>query len=424
MRCGLLGKTLEHSYSPLLYEQFGIRNYVLHELPPAEVAQFVRGYAPKGERAALNVTIPYKKTVLPLCDSLSAVARRLGNVNTLLWDADGKLYGDNTDYAGFLFLLQCASTEPCGKEALILGTGGAAQTAALALQGLGAHSVTLLTRKELESSAIPENCAQAQILINATPVGMYPANAEQPFSITRLPQLEWVADLIYNPLHTPLLLEAQAHGIPNTNGLSMLAGQGCAAAALFLREKIESQRAERVYRTLLHRVENIVLIGMPGCGKSTVGQALAKKTKRGFVDTDVLLEVETGYSPAQFIAQKGEAAFRTAEAKVLQKAAKESGLVIATGGGSILRDENRIALRRNGRLYWLQRPLASLSVHSRPLSGDLTRLYEQRRPLYEQAADASIDAAQTVPQIAQDILEEFYAYTGAQRSESESAGDA
>ena len=409
---GLLGEKLGHSHSPLIQAQFGITDYRLFPTPPTQVEAFVRG----GNLAGLNVTIPYKKAVMPLCATLSDVARRLGNVNTLTFGPNGAIHGHNTDYEGFCHMLARAGITLVGKKVVILGTGGAAQTARAAAQDLGADAVFMISRSgELHYGNL-ETCSAAQILINATPVGMFPHNEDCPVSLDSFPALEGVADLIYNPLRTNLLLAAQARGIPCAGGLSMLVEQGRAAAESFLMRPIDRMETERAHATVLGKIENIVLIGMPGSGKTTVGKQIAQVLGRELLDTDEMILSDTGRLPSDILRQEGEEAFRAIEADAVARAASRSGVVVATGGGAILREENRAALRRNGRIYWLRRPLAGLAVEDRPLSGDLRALYAVRAPLYAAAANAAIDATADANETAERIVTEFEEHTGAERA--------
>lgn len=411
MRYGVLGEKLSHSFSPLIYKQLGIHDYTIFEVPPHELESFVCS----GNFAGLNVTIPYKKAVVPFCDTLSDTARALGNVNTLRFDPSGRIHGDNTDYAGFVYMARRAGIAFAGKKVIVLGTGGASVTAAYAAKDRGAREVVMVSRAGPDNYDNIHLHSDADIVINGTPVGMYPKNDGLPIDPHLFPALTGAIDLVYNPLRSCFVLEAAECGAAWTGGLSMLAGQGRAAAELFLSRTIPESETERVYTTLLQTVENIVLIGMPGSGKSAVGQAIAERLGRHFQDTDELIAKQTGRHPAQIIERDGEEAFRTIEAAALQDAARQSGLVIATGGGAVLNPDNRMALRQTGRLYWLDRPLDQLDTVDRPLSRDLPELFARRAPIYEAAADARIDASPDVDCVADAIIEEFHAYTCAER---------
>jgi shikimate dehydrogenase len=409
MRYGLLGEKLGHSYSPFIYRELGIDDYRLFEVAPDKVEPFLRG----GDLAGLNVTIPYKKRVLPFCDSLADIARRLGNVNLLGFDDQGRIHGDNADYGGFLYLIRRAGVDPAGKKVLVLGSGGAAQTVILACRDSGARQVVMVSRSGADNYGNIRRHADAQVLVNATPAGMYPQVEETPLGLDVFTSLEAVVDLIYNPLRTKLLLEARKRHIPCACGLPMLVEQGRLAAETFLRRRIPTEKSGQIHAALLRAMENIVLVGMPGCGKSSVAEIVAGERGRKKCDTDEMVKEESGRSPADIIEGDGERAFRRVEGEILRRVARESGLVIATGGGAILDEANRTALRQNGRVYWLDRPLADLALQGRPLSKDLDRLYRQRGPIYQEVADARIDASQGLPEVAQAVMEEFHAHTGA-----------
>ncbi|MDL2217279.1 AAA family ATPase [Christensenellaceae bacterium OttesenSCG-928-M15] len=407
---GLLGETLTHSYSPMIYRQFGIEDYRLFSMQKEKIAGFLKS----GKLKGLNVTIPYKKTVLPFCDTLSDIAKRMGNVNTLKFLDDGSVYGHNTDYEGFLLMLRKADIALHGKKIMLLGTGGAASTASFAARDAGAASITCISRKGENNYAHIHRFEDTQVLINCTPVGMHPSCGGTPVSLNSLPALEGVVDLVYNPWRTNLLLEAAARNIPCAGGLTMLVEQARAAASVFLSREIQEEAANSAYSHVLHETLNIVLTGMPGCGKSTTGRALAKRMSRPFFDTDDLILEKTGRTAAQIIETDGEAAMRKIEAAIIEEKTKESGIVLATGGGAILLEENRRAMRRNGRVYWLKRPLEALPIDGRPLSKNLPALYEARKPFYAMTTDAAIHIKTEHPADAADaVREEFYAFAGA-----------
>lgn len=412
---GLLGEKLGYSHSPQIYEMFGIPGYELFEVPREEVSSFLKTTKLKG----LNVTIPYKKVAMEQCDYLSETAKRLGNVNTIRFK-DGKLYGDNTDYYGFTFMLKEMNLSFRGKKVLILGTGGSAQTVHVAASDMGAAQIVHLSRNPLTSAdwqvdtyANIGQYSDFHFLVNATPVGMAPDMMEQAVSLDGFTCLEGVLDLVYNPIRTKLVLDARSKNIPALGGLLMLVGQAKRAAELYLDKEIPEQDICTVYNILLHKLENVVFVGMPGSGKTTIGSEIAQKMNRQFVDIDHYIEMTTNMHPAEWIIHKGEGAFREVETQALHKISSMSGIVIAPGGGGILSNENRIALKQNSRVYWLTRPLAELDRKNRPLSTDLEALYEARRALYEAVSDYAVENEDRNSDLVADkITDEFYKLRG------------
>ena len=388
LRCGLLGEHLAHSYSPQLHALLGSYGYELFEIPPEGLDAFLKS----DSFDALNVTIPYKRAVLPYCAALSETAREIGSVNTVLRRPDGALYGDNTDYDGFSWLLERNGGIRSGEHAVVLGDGGASKTVQTVLRRLGAKVTVLSRRGENGFDKLSEQ-GDAVLLVNATPVGMYPRNGERLVDLSLLPDCRLVLDLIYNPARTRLLLDAEERGIRCENGLAMLVGQAKRAAELFMGAELPDSRCEEILCKLNDQMRNLILIGMPGCGKSAVGRLLAARLGRPFYDADAEIEEELGCDIPTVFAQRGEAAFRAAETKVLERLGKESGCVIATGGGCVTREENYPLLHQNGTIVWLRRPLDRLPKDGRPVSQstDLTALYEARAPLYERFCDFAAD---------------------------------
>lgn len=402
MRCGLLGKTLGHSYSPALHAMLGDYSYALFEKTEAELPDFLRG----GGWDGLNVTIPYKKAVVPYCAALSPAAERLQSVNTLVRRPDGTIYGDNTDLAGFLFLFDGSGLDVRGKKALVLGSGGASVTVCEALRQRGAGQVVVISRFGPDNYDNLDRHADAALIVNATPVGMYPRCGEAPLSLAPFPNLEGVLDLIYNPARTALCLEAERRDLVARGGLAMLAAQARASAEQFLGREIPADRVGALTEALRKKTENLILVGMPGCGKTTVGRALAAKLGRPFLDADEELVRTAGRSIPEIFAQEGEAGFRARETEVLRRLGGGSGAVVATGGGAVLREENYDALHQNGHIVWLRRDLGLLPREGRPLSknADLAAMYEARAPRYARFADAAVENDGTPEDAAEAII--------------------
>ncbi len=401
MNCGLLGGKLGHSYSPQIHRYLGNYSYDLFERKPEELEAFLRS----GSFTGLNVTIPYKKDVIPFCDELSPVAIRLGAVNTIVRSKDGKLTGHNTDYFGFQTMLEASGLSVNGKKALILGSGGAANTAVAVLTDMGSEVVVISRSGENNYQNLHRH-SDASLIVNATPVGMYPSTQAQPLSLEGFPKLEGVLDMIYNPARTQLLREAASLGLVAMNGLLMLVAQAKAGAELFTGEKISDDKIWKIHGLLRRQMENIVLIGMPGCGKSTICEILAQKTGRIPVDADAEIVKKADCTIPEIFAERGEAAFRALETEVLAELGKQSGLIIATGGGCVTREENYPLLHQNGRIFWLKRPLSALPTDGRPLSQTTTLedMYQARKPLYQRFADASIENTGAPEETADKIL--------------------
>ena len=389
MRCGLLGKTLGHSYSPQIHAQLGDYSYELFEKQPEELENFLR----HGEFDALNVTIPYKKVVLPYCAVLSDAVKAIGSANTLVRQPDGTLFADNTDAFGFSCIADECGVDIAGKKALVFGSGGASVTAQYVLKTRGAREVLVISRTGEHNYENLEKNADAEILVNTTPLGMYPNNGASPADLTRFPRCAAVLDVVYNPARTALLLQAEALGIPHAGGLLMLVAQAKRASELFTGSAIADTRIGEIYRTLAVQMQNIVLVGMPGCGKSSIGTLLAKKLDRPFLDADAEIEKTAGMPIPEFFRLHGEDAFRELESRVLSSLGKRSGAVIATGGGAVLREENYAALHQNGTIVWLTRDLARLPIDGRPVSQatSLDALFAARKARYERFADHIID---------------------------------
>ncbi len=388
MQCGLLGRKLGHSYSPQIHSYLGDYTYSLFEKEPEELEEFLK----KGDFTGINVTIPYKKDVIPYLDELSPAARKMGAVNTIVRRADGSLFGHNTDYFGFQSLVKHSGISVSGKKVLVLGSGGASATAVKALEEMDAK-VIVISRTGEHNYGNLERHEDASVIVNTTPVGMYPNTGVSPLDLRQFPKLEGVLDVVYNPAKTQLLLDAEKLGLPNENGLWMLVAQAKEAAEYFTGTSISDTVIETIHRKLRSQMENIILIGMPGCGKSAVGAALADKLGRTLMDADSEIIRLAGKPIPLIFYQDGEEVFRQWETKALEQLGKQSGLVIATGGGCVTKERNYPLLHQNGRLFWLLRDLSILPSDGRPLSQthSMEEMFLVRRPMYQSFADSIID---------------------------------
>ena len=402
---GLLGRTLRHSYSPQIHALLGDYEYRLFEVEPQDLEAFLK----KREFGGINVTIPYKKDVLPYLSGISDNAKRIGAVNTIIVKEDGGLYGDNTDYDGFLRLVQKSGFQVKGKKALVLGTGGASLPISAVLSDLGAREVVFISRSGENNYQNLSRHADADLIVNTTPVGMYPNNLKAPLSLSEFPNLSGVLDIVYNPQKTKLILDAERLGIPAYSGLLMLVAQGKRAAELFLGHDIPDSETDRIFKKLSTEMQNIVLVGMPGCGKTTVGKALAEQLNRPFFDADEEILKRTGKSAEAWIEACGEAVFRQKETEVLESLCKQSGTVIATGGGAVTVPENADILRQNSIVFFINRDVSALPVEGRPLSKAtaLSEMYEVRLPMYRSVCDYEIAADGSVEAVVRRILEEL-----------------
>ena len=388
MEYGLLGERLGHSFSPQIHRDLAGYDYQLLPTPPEAVEDLFARRAFQG----LNVTIPYKRTVMPLCDEIDPRAAAIGAVNTVV-NQNGRLTGYNTDIDGFLYMARRAGVDMAGKKAVILGSGGTSRTARAAAGELGAREIVTVSRHGEDNYQNLSRHADAQVLVNTTPVGMYPNWGQSPVSLESFPALEGVLDVVYNPLRTALLLQAEERGLPRSCGLPMLVAQAKRAAELFTGQNIDDSRAEAVLHGLREQLTSIVLIGMPGCGKTTVGRALAGKLGRTFVDLDEEIVRRAGTSIPEIFAREGEAGFRERESALVREFGERTGLVVSTGGGVVTRRENYIPLKQNGLLLHLRRDPAALPTDGRPLSQATApeELWRRRAPLYAAFADGEID---------------------------------
>ena len=388
MEYGLLGEKLGHSFSPQIHRDLAGYDYQLLPTPPEAVEDLFARRAFQG----LNVTIPYKRTVMPLCDEIDPRAAAIGAVNTVV-NQNGRLTGYNTDIDGFLYMARRAGVDMAGKKVVILGSGGTSRTARAAAGELGAREIVTVSRRGEDNYQNLSRHADAQVLVNTTPVGMYPNWGQSPVSLESFPALEGVLDVVYNPLRTALLLQAEERGLPCSCGLPMLVAQAKRAAELFTGQNIDDSRTEAVLHGLRGQLTNIVLIGMPGCGKTTVGRALAGKLGRTFVDLDEEIVRRAGTSIPEIFAREGEAGFRERESALVREFGERTGLVVSTGGGVVTRRENYIPLKQNGLLLHLRRDPAALPTDGRPLSQATApeELWRRRAPLYAAFADGEID---------------------------------
>ncbi|WP_279121778.1 shikimate kinase [Holdemania filiformis] len=413
MRRGLIGEHLGHSYSQRIHETLGGYPYELIEVAPQDLDAWMKNK----DFAALNVTIPYKKAVIPYLEELDERARRIGAVNTIVND-HGRLIGKNTDYYGCRFMLEQAGIEIQGRKVILLGNGGAAQAVQAVLEDLGAAAIVKVKRNPSPETLTYEEAYRdhsgAQVIVNTSPVGMFPAQEGLPVELDRFPQLESVADVIYNPHRTRLIVEAQKRGCRTATGLSMLTAQAAEAIEAFIGKPVAPESILRMTAELAREKMNLVLIGMPGCGKSTIARKLAEISGRPAVDIDQRIVERIGMPIRDFFAQQGEARFRQIEAEILTEVTLQTGQIIATGGGIVKDWENVRRLRQSGKVYFLDRSLDQLETDpSRPLSSSreaLRQLYDQRIDLYRAACDQQIEnngsADQTARRLWQDWLTE------------------
>ena len=397
---GLLGKSLKHSYSPWIHEHLGLKGYQIFEVPEDNLATFLG----RPELKGLNVTIPYKKSVVPFCQHLSPAAKAIGSVNTLIKMETGGWAGHNTDYYGFIYLLDQAGINPQGKKVIILGSGGASLTVLAALKDQGAREIIVVSRLGPNNYQNLNQHQNADLIIQSTPVGMYPENEKTPVSLASFPQCQGVVDLIYNPLRTRLMMEAQQLGMVVAGGLPMLTAQAQSASELFQQKKLNPANLKPLTKKLQRQMENLVLIGMPGSGKSTLGLLVAEKLGRTLVDTDVIIQERLGVSPSDIIKSQGEPEFRRLECAIIAEFGKQSGLVLVTGGGAVTQKENYAHLAQQGTIIWVERPLEALATGGRIISQrvGLAELYQQRQPLYVEFADLTFEnnvLTETVEQI-------------------------
>lgn len=401
MKSGLLGRKLGHSYSPQIHEYLGSYSYDLFEREPNEIEDFLRN----GDFTGINVTIPYKKDVIPFLDELSPTAVKMGSVNTVVRRKDGSLFGHNTDYFGFTSMVHRSGIQVAGKKVLVLGSGGTSNTAVKALEDLGAQVIIVSRSGENNYDNLHVH-QDAAVIVNTTPVGMYPNTGVSPVDLSCFPTLEGVLDVIYNPAKTQLLLDAEKLGLPHENGLWMLVAQAKEAAEYFGGSPLPDSIIEIVYNKMSAKMKNIILVGMPGSGKSTIAALLAEQLGRSIVDADQKVIELAGKSIPDIFAEDGEVIFRQWETQALSDLGKKSQLIIATGGGCVTQQRNYPLLHQNGMIFWLQRELDLLPTDGRPLSQiqKLSDMYAMRKPMYEAFSDYQIDNNGTCQESIHQIL--------------------
>ena len=389
MKFGLIGKTLKHSYSKIIHEKFCEYSYDLLSIEEDAIPSVLKN----PEYSGFNITIPYKKTIIPFCDTISKEAEKIGSVNTVI-KKDGRILGFNTDYAGFSAMVKRADIDFSEKKVAILGSGGTYSTAFAVASDLGAREIVSVSRNGEFNYENISLWNDAEILINTTPVGMFPNNGDSIINIDDFKNLQGVIDVIYNPLKTRLILDAEKKGIKATGGLYMLVFQAKEAFEIFTEKKFPDDKTEEIFHALTRDAQNIVFIGMPGCGKSTAGKLLSEYCNKDFLDTDALIEEKLNMKPAEIIKKYGEDYFRNIEAECVREAGKLTGKIISCGGGIVKREENFYSLKQNGKIIFIKRDLKSLATEGRPLSSSLDALLKmekERTPLYEAFCDLKIE---------------------------------
>lgn len=410
MKYGLIGEHLGHSFSKVIHEMLSDNLYELCEISKDELDAFMKSH----DFSGINVTIPYKESVIPYLDEIDDGAREIGAVNTIV-NRNGRLVGYNTDFYGMRELILHAGISVSGRKAAILGSGGTSRTAMAVLKSLGAKEILKVSRSGRDGSItyneLYDSHSDVEIIINTTPLGMFPNTNDAAVDVSKFKRLSGVVDAVYNPLRSRLVLETREKGVAAEGGLYMLVAQAVRASEIFLGKQYSSGTVDEIYNKIKGEKENIVLIGMPASGKSTVGKIIAKKTGRTLVDTDELIVKKTGMEIAEIFSRFGEEKFREIESEIIAEISDSSSLIIATGGGAVLRSENVHSLKKNGRLCFIDRPLENLvPTDSRPLSSSreaIEKRYEERYGIYSSVCDLKIDADCEAVAVAEKILENF-----------------
>ncbi len=410
MKFGCIGEHLGHSFSKEIHNSFADYEYELKEIPKDKLCEFMTNHDFK----AINVTIPYKEAVIPYLYYIDEKAKEIGAVNTIV-NKDGKLYGYNTDFYGMSMLISHAGLDLRGKKVAVLGTGGTSKTAGAVAKSLFAKEVITVSRSKKAETVtyeeLYEKHSNVDIIINTTPLGMFPDSFVKPVDIAKFTRLSGVIDAVYNPLKTGLICDAKKRGITAEGGLYMLVAQAVRASEIFLDKAYDDKVLDLVFNKIKKSKENIVLIGMPSSGKSTVGKEIARRLGRIFVDTDILIEEKAEISISEIFGKMGEEKFRSLESEVIKEVSECTGAVIATGGGAILKEENIRALSQNGRIYFLDRPIELLlPTSNRPLTStkeELLKKYNERYSIYERSADVKIDASGDVNTVSNAVTGDF-----------------
>lgn len=408
MEYGLIGKNLSHSFSEFIHREFNLYNYNLYNLSENEFDIMLKSKKFKG----LNITMPYKKSVIKYCDSLDETVKKIGSANTLV-SKNGCIKAYNTDYFGLKYTMDRSNIFLKNKKVMILGSGGTSLTARVLAEDLGASEILTVSRsldKKINYSNIYDYNF-VDVIINTTPVGMYPNNLCELVDISRFKNLSGVVDVIYNPLKSKLLMKSKELQIPVSGGLPMLVAQAKASGEIFSGKKIDDLIIEKIIKKLCFKIYNIVLIGMPGCGKTSLSKILSDKLLKKFIDTDREIQKYFQETISKIFEIHGEEKFRETEIEIIKKYGKENNLILSTGGGAVINKENYYSLKQNSRIYWIKRNLNKLDTKNRPLSKNLNeikKIYQSRKLMYKNFSDKIILNNEKPEDAVQEILEDFY----------------